>query len=148
MIEAVRELLDGYQAIVSLPVQWGDMDALGHVNNVIFFRWLESSRVALLTSLADISPTKSTGVGPILASAKCDYRRQLQFPDHIHIGSRIDRVGNSSIRIVQRIVSDQQKAVVAEGEAILVLFDYLQSKSVPIPDEVRAVLLTDTTADG
>ena len=75
------ELLKDYPIILTLPILWGDQDAFGHVNNVVYFRWCESARVAYLndTGLQDLM--SQANLGPILASIKCDYLRQLNFPD-------------------------------------------------------------------
>ncbi len=83
---SVTDALKDYQTITSLPVQWGDMDAFGHVNNVVYIRWLESARIDLLDSLQSEVTMASGGIGPILASIHCDYKRQLHYPDTVHIG--------------------------------------------------------------
>jgi acyl-CoA thioester hydrolase len=137
---SLAELLASFHTVITLPVQWGDMDAIAHVNNVVYFQWLESSRVLMMDRLAGVRPAKGSSVGPILASCKCDYRRQTHYPDTVYVGSRIASVGRSSFVIRQAIVSREQKAVVAEGEAVIVLYDYLQRVSVPINDELRATL--------
>lgn len=136
----ILSLMEGFPSVVTLPVQWGDMDSLAHVNNVVYIRWLESGRVALIDSIAEIVASKQQGVGPILASVQCDYRRQTRFPDTIHVGSRVDHVGRSSLRVAQRIVSEQERDVVAEGVAVLVLYNYFEGKSVPIEGDLREVL--------
>lgn len=137
----IAEILKPFSRVVEIPVHWGDMDALAHVNNVVYFRWLESSRVCLMDSIDLINAGDRNSVGPILASVKCDYRRQTHYPDTVSVGSRVDRIGRSSLTIKQVIVSHQQRAIVAEGEAVLVLFDYVANQSVPISDELRQALV-------
>lgn len=137
----IQELTAGYPAVITLPVQWGDMDALSHVNNVVYFRWLESSRIKLVDRVVTLHQTREEGIGPILASVKCDYRRQTHYPDTVHVASRVGKVGRSSITLKQIVVSEEQGAVVAEGEAILVLYNYLAGNSVPITDSLREALL-------
>src|SRR5262245_65507442 len=88
-----------YPAVIELPVQWGDQDAFGHVNNVVYFRWMESARIAYFQQggLSDLMSNQ--GVGPILASIKCDYRRQLDFPDALLIGASVASIGRSRLRM-------------------------------------------------
>ncbi len=138
--ESARVALSAYRTITSLPVQWGDQDPFGHVNNVIYFRWFESARVDLVRELScDLSMTNA-GTGPILASIKCDYRKQLRFPDTLHIGTAVSRLGRSSFELCHAIFSEQWQAIAAEGCSTLVVFDYVQNRPVKIPDHLRADL--------
>lgn len=135
--EDIRARLAGYQTITCLPVQWGDQDAFGHVNNVIYFRWFESARIDLLNDCHSAVTMSGTGLGPILASVKCDYRRQLRFPDTVFIGSKITRSGRSSADITHVIVSREQGEIVAEGVSVIVVFDYDAQRVTRIPDDLR-----------
>lgn len=133
----VRAKLTGYRTITCLPVQWGEQDAFGHVNNIVFFRWFESARIDLLNDFHSAVTMSGSGLGPILASIKCDYRRQLRFPDTVYVGSKITRVGRSSADISHAIVSTQQVEVVAEGVSVIVIFDYTAQRVTRIPDDLR-----------
>ncbi|MDA1231067.1 MAG: thioesterase family protein [Planctomycetota bacterium] len=133
----VRAKLTGYRTITCLPVQWGDQDAFGHVNNVVYFRWFESARIDLFNDCHSAVTMSGSGLGPILASIKCDYRRQLRFPDTVYVGSKITRVGRSSADISHAIVSTQQVEVVAEGVSVIVVFNYTAQRVTRIPDDLR-----------
>lgn len=130
--------LEGYPVVFSLPLQWGDQDAFGHVNNVVYFRWFESVRVIYLDRMGLDHLMSDTGVGPILASITCNYRRQLNYPDRIHIGARVTHLGNSSLKMEHAVYSESLGAIAAEGESVIVTFDYRAQKSVRIPDSIRA----------
>ncbi|MEN9553992.1 MAG: Long-chain acyl-CoA thioesterase FadM [Planctomycetota bacterium] len=134
---AVQEKLRDYHTITALPVQWGDQDAFGHVNNVVYIRWLESARVDLLKVCPSTVSMSGTGPGPILASVQCDFRRQLRFPDWVFVGSRITRIGRSSADIGHAIVSGAQGEIVAEGKSVIVVFDYTLQRVCRIPDDLR-----------
>ncbi len=134
---AVAEKLRSWHTITPLPVQWGDQDAFGHVNNVVYIRWLESARVDLLNACPSSVTMSGTGPGPILASVQCDFRRQLRFPDWVYVGSRITRLGRSSVDISHAIVSAAQGEIVAEGKSVIVVFDYSLQKVCRIPDDLR-----------
>ena len=123
---------------IAIPVQWGDQDAFGHVNNVVHFRWMESARIAYFAALVLGTATSNQGIGPILASIKCDFRRQLKYPDAIQVSASITRIGRTSLHMVHRIYSDQQQTLVSEGESVLVMFDYVAQKPTPVPDAIRA----------
>ena len=133
----VRAKLAEYRTITCLPVQWGDQDAFGHVNNVVYFRWFESARIDLLNACPSQVSMSGSGLGPILASIKCDYKRQLRFPDTVYVGSRISRVGRSSADISHAIFSREQGLIVAEGVSVIVVFDYTAQRVTRIPDDLR-----------
>lgn len=138
MSDSPHPLLVDYRVAIALPVQWGDMDAMGHVNNVVFFRWFESARVAYLDRISLAS--SSDHLGPILASVKCDYRRQLNFPDTVAIGARVTRLGRTSLSMVHAVFSIEQQAIVAEGDSTVVVFDYTTNRPEPIPPRLREAI--------
>jgi acyl-CoA thioester hydrolase len=132
--------LADFSVISSWPVQWGDQDAFGHVNNTVYFRWIESARIVYLEHI-DLGETTSTKpLGPILAAISCNYRQQVTYPDTIYTGIRVTRLGRSSCTMEHRLWSERQQKVVADGEATIVLFDYGQQQSCAIPPEIRAAI--------
>ncbi len=133
-------LLADFHVILTVPVQWGDQDAMQHVNNVVYFRWCESARIAYFGEIGLADRRSSEHVGPILASIKCDFRRQLNFPDTIRIGARISRIGRTSLSMVHQIESLAQQAIVAEADSTMVVFDYDSGKPHPVPDALRAAI--------
>lgn len=139
-VNEVHELLAGYPVVIELPVQWGDQDAFGHVNNVIYFRWFESARIAYFGRIGLMKPEDVAQVGPILASSSCDYRRSIVFPDSVRIGIRSSRIGRTSIAFEHRIVSVEQRALAAEGTSTTVVYDYTAKRPSPVPDNLRRAI--------
>ena len=140
MNSEIEKLKEGFPVWIVLPVQWGDQDAFGHVNNTVFIRWFESARIAYGNRVKLTEASAGLRIGPILAAISCNYRRQLRFPDTIHVGARITRIGRSSLTMEHRLLSEQLGAVVADGDSTLVTFDYVAQKSVPLPDDMRAAI--------
>lgn len=138
--ENILELLQEFPVIIDLPVQWGDQDALGHVNNVVFFRWWESSRIAYAEQIDLLGANRDRQYGTVLASMTCDFMKQLVYPDTIQIGARIRRVGNSSLHIEHRLVSRKLNAVAAEAVSVMVSFDFKKQTSCPISPEIRSAI--------
>lgn len=121
---------------LDVPVAWGDMDSLGHVNNVVYLRWFESARIAYFEALA--IGTKRASVGPILARQSIDYHRQLHYPDRIRVSTSVSRIGTTSVTMTYRVTSEAAKgAVVADGESVIVLFDYATAKKVKVDKAIR-----------
>ncbi len=138
--EELAALLAGYPVVWSLPVQWGDQDAYQHVNNIVYFRWFESARIAYTKRLGLSELMREHKIGPILAAIACDYRRQITFPDTVHVGSRVTRLGRTSFAMEHALVSVKGRAVAAEGKSTLVVFDYQANTPVPVPEDVRQAI--------
>jgi len=136
----IAALLTGFPVLISWPFQWGDQDAYQHVNNTVYFRWLETARIDYTRRLGFGEMMRQQRVGPILAALSCDYRRQVTFPDTIHIGSKVTRIGRTSLAMEHALVSQASRAIVAESKSTLVVYDYAASRPVPIPDQVRRAI--------
>jgi acyl-CoA thioester hydrolase len=129
-----------FPVVVVLPVQWGDQDAFGHVNNTVYFRWFESARIAYSERVGLSHALEHEPIAPILASISCDYRSQVSYPDTVHVGTRVTRIGRSSIGLEHTVVSQRQAAIAAEGSATIVVFDYRANKSQPVPLTIRQTI--------
>lgn len=129
-----------HPVILRWPVQWGDQDAFGHVNNTIYFRWMESARIEYFQKAGLGLLMSNQGVGPILASIQCDFRRQLHFPDTVLISASVASIGRTSMKMVHRIYSTAQQSLAAEGSSVLVMFDYPQQRPVLVSDAIRAAI--------
>ncbi len=132
-----RTTLASQPVVVALPLQWGDQDAFGHVNGVVYFRWFETARVEYLNQGGLGRLMTDEGIGPILATIKCDYRRQLKYPDTILVSASISEIGRSSMKMRHLIYSQAQQAIAAEGESTVVMFDYASQRPIRVPDDVR-----------
>lgn len=131
--------LSAYPVVIAVPVQWGDQDALQHVNNVVFLRWFESARIAYFRHLG-ISIGAQNPQGLILAAVHCDFQRPVTFPDTIHVGSRVTRIGRSSMDVAHAVFSSAQQGIVAQGHSTVVVYDYQQGKPLPVPNELRSAI--------
>jgi acyl-CoA thioester hydrolase len=138
----------GYRCVIYLPVQWGDQDAMGHVNNTIPLRWFESARIAYLEQSQAAQRLREHNLGPILASLRCDYRRQVRYPDTVAVGAKVVSLGNASFQMQHAAWSLSQQALVTEGTSVLVVFDYNNHRPQRMPDAVRQVLAAFEGWDG
>jgi acyl-CoA thioester hydrolase len=135
-----QDALADFPVINTIPVRWGDMDSLGHVNNTVYLVWAETCRVDYMLRIGMWQGLAAEQVGPILASISCDFRRPADYPDTIRVGARVTSMGNSSFRMAHTIWSEKLGAVVAEIDSAIVLFDYRAGKSVRIPDRLRQAI--------
>ena len=147
LVRAVRsmafvsdDLLAGFPVTLRWPVAWGDMDALGHVNNTTYFRWFESVRIGYFARIGWATDLSSGGVGPILAQTSCTYRAPLVFPDEVVLAARVEDVGEDRFTMRYRVVSQRLGLVAADGEARVVSFDYGAGTKAALPGGVRAAI--------
>ena len=130
----MEKLLAQYPVIVESPVIWGDMDAYEHVNNTVYFRYFESARIAFFDQLKFKDVKDETGIGPILASTQCRFRIPLTYPDTVSIGARVTDVEGDRFTMHYRVVSHQHKKIAAEGEGLLIAYDYKALKKAALPE--------------
>ncbi len=125
-----------YPVLLRQPVIWGDMDAFEHVNNTVYFRYFEDARLECFMQLGIMDHLKETKVGPILASVRCDFRAPLSFPDDLVVGTWIDQIAEKRFTMHYRVHSVGQQCLVAEGEGLVVFYDYEKKKSSVIPEHI------------
>ncbi len=122
------------------PVAWGEMDALGHVNNVAYFRYMESARVAFLVRLGIDRLRMATGVGVILQSAQCRFRRPVVFPDTLMISSRVTAIEADRFTLEHEMTSKALGEVVTIGSGMIVAYDYAKNVKVSLPSDWEGFL--------
>ena len=135
------KLLEGFPVIVEFPVSWGDMDALQHVNNVAYFRYFENARIAYLDRIKVWEFLEKTGIGPILASTQARFRTPLTYPDVVSVGARISDIGEDRFTMKYSVASHRLSKIAAEGEGVLVTYDYRNDRKVTVPAELRRSIL-------
>lgn len=119
-----------------IPIRWGDMDAMGHVNNTVYFRYMEVARLDWLHAIG--GPPDPRGSGPVIVNAFCNFVRQLTFPGDARVRHYVCNPGRSSFDTyltIERV--DEPGVLYAEGGATTVWIDYRAQKSVPLPAHVR-----------
>jgi acyl-CoA thioester hydrolase len=137
----INDLLKGYPVIVEIPVAWGEMDSFQHVNNVVYFRYFESVRIAYSEKIGLQEYKENTGIGPILGSTSCRYRFPLTYPDTVSVGAKIVGMEEDRFTMNYVVVSHRHQKIAAEGDGVIVLYDYREGKKTAMPDEIRARIL-------
>lgn len=132
----MEELLQDYPVKIEIPVAWGEMDAFQHLNNVVYFRYFESVRIAYFGAIEVMKVMETTGVGPILAETRCRYRIPLTFPDTVSVGARVSVLTPQGFMMQYAVVSHRHGQLAAEGDGRIVTFDYAGGSKAPLPDVV------------
>ena len=127
---------------MTMPIRWGDMDAMGHVNNTVYFRYIETARIAWLEQVGALPDP--TSEGPVIVNANCSFLKQLTYPGEIEVTTWVGAPGRSSFEVTHEIrlvgPGGQAGALHAEGGAKVVWVDFKAGKSKPLPDRLRALL--------
>jgi acyl-CoA thioester hydrolase len=136
------ELPDGLRLVheMRMPVRWGDLDAMGHVNNTVYFRYFESLRIDWLRGFgAEPDPT---GVGPVMANGFCNFLHQIKYPGEILARHFVGAVGTRSLDTYFTLaMADEPGTVCANGGATLVWLDFPSRRTVPLPADLRVACL-------
>ena len=126
-----------YEMVV--PIRWGDMDAMGHVNNATYFRYLETIRIDWLSSINAIPQPQ--GLGPVIVNAFCNFYKQLEYPGDVLIKMYASDPGRTTFETwgtMER--ADQPGLIYAAGGATTIWVDFPNQKAVDLPDWMRAIV--------
>jgi acyl-CoA thioester hydrolase len=122
-----------------IPIRWGDMDAMGHVNNTIYFRYLEVIRIEWFRTLGSLPGPRD--VGPVIVNAFCNFYKQLEYPGDVLARHYVCNPGRTSFDTYITLERTDLPGVIhAAGGAKTVWVDFPKQKSVPLPDAIRALV--------
>lgn len=124
----------------TMPVRviFRDVDSLGHVNNAVYFTYLETARIRHLIKLTERKSVRDFGI--ILARAACNYRSPASFNETLIVSLRPSAIGKSSWTYQYEIREKRTGRLVADAETVQVAYDYRRANSIPIPKALRRKL--------
>jgi acyl-CoA thioester hydrolase len=117
-----------------IAIRWGDMDAMGHVNNTVYFRYMEQARIGWFDALVpEQEAWKSTGI--VIANASCNFKRPINYPGLVEVRVSVGAPGGSSVPTYYEMMVED--ALYADGAATVVFIDMEKQKPVRIPEDIR-----------
>lgn len=125
---------------VTIRALWGDMDALGHINHATYFRYLEEGRTNWIDRMFQDREGLWDREGLILADIQCSYIDQLRHPVTVEVGTRISRIGRSSMQVQAAVFVEGEVTPAASSRGIVVWFNYAEQKTAPVPDWLRQLI--------
>lgn len=129
--------MEQFRHLIPITVRTRDIDAWGHVNNSVYFTYMEMARADYMSKVILESPIRDlSGVGVILAEVSCQFKKPILFGQLLEVGTRVVEMANSSWVVEHRMEADGQLA--ALGKGVLVHYDYESGQSMRIPDLFRA----------
>jgi acyl-CoA thioester hydrolase len=121
---------------LTLPIRWGDMDAMGHVNNTLYFRYMETIRIDWFKAINALP--NPLGQGPVIVNAFCNFYRQFEYPADVLVRMYVSDPGRSSFESWTTMARASEPDVIcAAGGATTVWTDFPAQKSAPLPDWLR-----------
>lgn len=125
---------------LEMPIRWGDMDAMGHVNNAVYFRYMEQLRLDWFGVMGFVpDPSRE---GPLIVNASCTFLRELKYPGTVLARQYVGTIGRSSFETYADMLrTDDPGTVYAQGAAKVVWVDYPKRKSAPLPEPVRQAIV-------
>lgn len=130
--------------IERIPIRWGDMDAMGHVNNTVYFRYMEQARISWFDALVpEDEAWQSTGI--VIVNASCHYQRPITYPGMVEVRLLVGPPGGSSVPTYYELRVNANPEPYADGAAVVVFIDMKKQKPVRIPEGIRQRLLEAKT---
>ena len=139
MTRPTPELRDSYRHFQAIPTRWADNDIYGHVNNVVYYSYFDTVVNQYLIEQGALDLVKSTVIG-LVVETQCEYFAPLSFPDVVHAGLRVAKVGNSSVRYEIGLFRNEEKTASAQGYFVHVYVDRASRRSTAVPPNMRAAL--------
>ena len=120
-----------------IPIRWGDMDAMGHVNNTVYFRYMEQARIGWFDALVPQEEAwKSTAI--VIANASCNFKRAINYPGTVEVQVYAGAPGGSSVPTYYELKIGGE--LYADGAATVVFIDMARQTPVRIPQTIRELL--------
>lgn len=124
---------------LQLRLDWSEMDMYGHINNVMFFKFIQASRVGFWQMAGLTNGYYKDKIGPILVSTGCQFSKPLFYPDNITVEVRVEFIKTTSIGLHHRILNGKGE-LSAEAHDVIVLFNFAKNEKVPISQELREAM--------
>ena len=139
MQSTMQEQLLQYPVQISLPVQWGEMDSFDHVNNIVYFRYFESVRIAYFQEMQIIGE-HAQPIAPILGATSCKFVYPLTFPDTVRVGASISSVAEDRFVMEYAVFSQRHQRLAAKGSGRIVSYNYETKAKVLLPETWKAAI--------
>jgi acyl-CoA thioester hydrolase len=133
------ELRHAYRHFQAIPTRWADNDVYGHVNNVVYYSYFDTVVNQYLIELRVLDVPTSTVIG-LVVETQCEYFAPLSFPDVVHAGLRVAKIGNSSVRYEIGLFRNDEETAAAQGYFVHVYVDRASRNPVAVPSGMRLVL--------
>ena len=133
------ETRNAYRHFQSIPTRWMDNDVYGHVNNVVYYSYFDTvvNQYLIEQHVLNIEASKVIG---LVVETQCQYFASITFPDVVHAGLRVAKLGNSSVRYEIGLFRNEEQTASAQGYFVHVYVDRATRRAISLPADMRAAL--------
>lgn len=128
--------MEQYASRLEIRIDWSEIDAFGHINNLAIMKYAQSARANYLDILGLMKMQAEQKKGPILASISCQFKKPLYYPGNVTVCTKVDNVKNTSFGLIHDILNDKGD-LVAQACDIIVFYDFNGETKLEIPQELR-----------
>ncbi|KTF14622.1 thioesterase family protein [Pseudoalteromonas carrageenovora] len=138
----MQRFKDKHPIHTDITVAWADMDALQHVNNVVYLRYFEIARIDFLNKINLFDTIKPGGIGPVISENNIRYKRPVTFPDTLTVGITISDIKTDRFMMNYSVFSHAQQAVTTTGSSLVVMFDFKTGQKAAISEPLLSALIS------
>jgi acyl-CoA thioester hydrolase len=128
-----------FSVSLTFRIDWSELDMFGHVNNVMFMKYVQSGRVNYWETTNIHKHFTDFKIGPMLAATSCQFKKPLFYPGNATIKTGVAFMKNTSFGLFHHILN-QQGELVATAEDVIVMFDYNTNEKIQIPEDIRGII--------
>lgn len=136
------KFLEQYPINTTINVAWGEMDALQHVNNVVYFRYFETARIDFFNQINLLEDLQKTAIGPVISENQARYKRPVTFPDTLVVGVSISDINDDRFMMHYHVFSQTQQAVTTIGSSQVVMFNFKTGQKAQLTPQLLDALET------
>ncbi len=129
-----------HPANTEISVAWGEMDALQHINNVVYFRYFETARIDFFNQINLLADLQTNKIGPVLSDNHARYKRPVTFPDTLLVGVKVSDIQADRFMMHYTVFSKAQQAVTTLGHSQVVMFNFKTGKKAELTPELLSAL--------
>ncbi|MCL1095466.1 acyl-CoA thioesterase [Shewanella kaireitica] len=138
----MEHFLAQYPINTTINVAWGEMDALQHVNNVVYFRYFETARIDFFNQINLLEDLQKTAIGPVISENQARYKRPVTFPDTLTVGVSISDINDDRFMMHYHVFSQTQQAVTTIGSSQVVMFNFKTGQKAQLTPQLLDALKT------
>lgn len=138
----MENFLAQYPINTTINVAWGEMDALQHVNNVVYFRYFETARIDFFNQINLLEDLQKTAIGPVISENQARYKRPVTFPDTLTVGVSISDINDDRFMMHYHVFSQTQQAVTTIGSSQVVMFNFKTGQKAQLTPQLLDALKT------
>ena len=128
--------MTAYTTSMRLRIDWSEVDSFGHINNLAIMKYIQTARVGYLEEIGMMPLQEDTGIGPVMASTSCQFKKQLYYPGKVVVCSTVGPIKNTSFQMRHAVFNDADE-LIAEAHDVIVMFNFSRKAKHPVPEIYR-----------